>query len=510
MPVTDSAHTRWTHLNNLRTGFITRCEGFASLTLRKLCLPDGYDQYSSTLQHDWQSVGAQAVNHLSNKLMLALFAPSRPFFRLDPNAKLRKDMADAEVSEAQLAEVLSSGEVQAVKELDQSSSRPKLYEVLKHLIVTGNVLMYLGKDGMRVIGIKHYCVKRGVDGRVLEILLRECVKFDELEDGVQEYLQAQGKACADPDTKVNLYKWIKRNSDGSYSLTTWVDEIELKGADFIGKWPEEKMPYRALTWDLSDDSDYGTGLVEDYAGDYQALSALSEAQVQAAILASEFRWLVNPSGMTKAEDFTASQNGAAIPGNKDDISLIQSGKANDLQVIMAVGQDYIQRIGRGFLLGSAVTRDAERVTAVEMRMTAQELETSLGGAYSRLAVDMQKPITYWLLDRIKLKLGGSNLEPVIVTGLDALSRSGDLENLAMFLNDLAGLAQLPPAVQARLNIEIIISRFAAGRSVSTIGLLKPEAQVQQEQQQAQDQALQMQAQQAGIEVGAAQQLQGTK
>jgi hypothetical protein len=495
------AGQRWSELHGVRQGFINRCEGYASLTIRKLCLPEGYDQYSSDLQHDWQSVGAQAVNHLSNKLMLALFAPSRPFFRLDPTQAYLTKLAQAQIDKSTLSEALAAGEADAVKELDQSSSRPKLYEILKHLVVTGNCLMILGKDGMRVMGIKHYCVKRAADGKILEILIRECVKFDELDPEAQAELFSAGYQ---PDTKVDLFKWVCRNSAGKFELKTFVGNIKLSKA-FEGSWPEDQCPYRALTWDLADDSDYGTGLVEDYAGDFQALSALSEAQVTAAILASEFRWLVNPAGMTKAEDFTNSVNGSAIPGVEGDVHLIQSGKAQDLQVIQAVNADYIQRIGRGFLLGSAVTRNAERVTAVEMRMQAEELETSLGGAYSRLAVDLQKPICFWLLKRINLTFNGKEFQPVVVTGLDALSRSGDLENLKLFLGDLAAVSQLPPGLQSLLRLRSLAQAFASARGIKSTEFLKTDEEVQQEAQAQQQQALQQQAQSAGIDAAAQQQ-----
>lgn len=506
MPHASIASQRWGELDGLRQGFIRRCEGYAAFTLRKLCLPEGYDQNNDDLQHDWQSVGAQAVNHLSNKLMLALFAPSRPFFRLDPTHEFRKELSDSGVNMAELAEVLSSGEADAVKELDQSSSRPKLYELLKHLVVTGNTLMVLSKEGMRVMGIKTYCVKRGVDGSLLELLIREQVMFDELDMAAQAELAAGGHAW-DNSKKVCLYKWIRRQPNGNYALTTWVDDIQLSPA-FSGTWPEAKLPYRVLTWDLADNSDYGTGLVEDYNGSFHALSTLSEAEVTAAVLASEFRWLVNPSGQTKAEDFTLSANGSALPGNPGDINLVQSGKAQDLAVIGTVAEKYIQIIGRGFLMGSAVTRDAERVTAVEMRMTAQELETSLGGAYSRLAADMQKPIALWLLARLKLDLNGKQFTPVVVTGLDALSRSGDLENMALFLNDLAGVASLPPALQGMLKLRELAQMFAAARGVKSSQFLKSDEEIQAEQAAAQEQQIQQQALSAGVDAAAQQQAQG--
>lgn len=121
------------------------------------------------------------------------------------------------------------------------------------------------------------------------------------------------------------------------------------------------MPYKVITWQLADNADYGSGLVEDYAGDFAAMSAMSEAQVRAAILACEFRWLVNPAGFTKPEDLEESENGAALPGNENDITPLTPGTGNNLQIIANVLESYVRRIGQGFLLASAVTRDAERV-----------------------------------------------------------------------------------------------------------------------------------------------------
>lgn len=499
MARTSTAGRRWTELHGIRNGFIKRCEGFASLTIRKLCLPEGYDQYSSDLQHDWQSVGAQSVNHLSNKLMLALFAPSRPFFRLDPSAAVKAQVAEAGADLTELTETLSVAEADAVRELDQSASRPKLYETLKHLVVTGNCLMVLQEPGMRIVGIKHYVVKRDVEGRVLEIILRDCVKYDELDVAVQAELFIHNYL---PDTKCELFKWIRRQPNGKYTLDTFVGDQQLSDK-FSGSWPEDKLPYRALTWDLADDSDYGTGLVEDYAGDFQALSAMSQATVEAAILASEFRWLVNPAGQTKVEDIVNSRNGQALPGVQGDVSIIQSEAANNLSVLQNVASDYIQRIGRGFLLGSQITRQAERVTAVEIRMQAEELETSLGGAYSRLAVDMQTPICLWLLKRINLRFKNTELTPVIVTGLDALSRSGDLDNLKMALADLAAVASLPPALQNLLKLRAVANLVFAARGVKVSGILKSDDELAAEQRAQQDAQLQAEAMSAGVQQAAA-------
>ena len=481
------ASSRWGQLDGARTGILNRCERYAEHTLPKICPPAGYDQNSQELSHEWQAVGAQSVNHLANKMMLALFAPSRPFFRYQANAELAAELEGLGVDAGALAEALSKGERDAVQALDGMAARPKLYEALKHLIITGNVMLILGKEGIRIVGIKRYVCKRNVEGKVVEAMLREELMFDELAPKVQAYLIQIGihKPERDKASKVCLYKWIRWDSkSGDYHMTQHVDATPLP-AEFGGKWPADKLPYRCLTWDLADESDYGTGLVEDYAGDFSALSTLSRAQIESAILSSEFRWLVNPGGMTKPEDLQNSENGAALPGMKDDISLVQAGKVGELQVIQNIAGDYIQRIGRGFLLGSAVTRDAERVTAEEIRLQAQELETSLGGGYSRLAVDFQKPMAFWLTDMIGLSLKGNKIKPVVITGLDALSRNGDIEALKLYLSDLAAVTQLPPMLQNMLRLRSIATKLAAGRGIASSEVLLTDEEIAQNNQAAQ-------------------------
>ena len=491
-----TAESNWQALTAKRTAFMDRCELYASYTLPKICPPRGYDQNTHELSHDYQAVGAQATNHLANKIMLSLFAPSRPFFRADPDDKMAASFAEQQITPATVAEALAQAEKAAVNKLDRMALRPKLYEVIKHLIITGNVLYYMHEKESRVIGLNKYLVRRSPSGRIVEFMIGDRVRVDELSEAVQRAMQPRRNA----DDEVNHYRWFTRKGD-DFVMTQWIDSQRLPD-NFNGKWSEETCPYRVLTWDLSDGADYGTGLVEDYSADFAGLSALSRAQVVGAVLASEFRWLVNPAGMTKPEDFEASQNGSAIPGNEGDIVLIQSGKANDLQVTLNLSTEYVNRIGRGFLLGASLVRNAERVTAEEIRLLANELETALGGAYSRLAVDIQLPMARWLMDMIGLTMNGSGFQPTIVTGLEALSRNGDLEELKALFMDLALVAQLPEVLQGRLQMEEVMKAFAAARRVQIASLFKSEQQLQQEQQAAQQRQIEQAAAAGAIDASA--------
>ena len=473
----NSASELWMACSGQRTGLITRVERYAALTIPKVCYPDNYDSDSTDESHDYQSIGAQAVNHLSNKLMLAMFAPSRPFAKLQAGAKAKKQAEAMKLTETQLEGILANGERQAIKELDARGQRPKLFAVMRHLVVAGNVLLVLEKRGMRVIGLKNYVVKRNIWGEVMHLCIKENVKFDELDKDIIKMYRKQFH----DDTKVEFYKWIKREDNGSYTMTQWVNEYRLPVA-FDGRWPADKLPYQAVTWDIADESDYGTGLVEEYVGDFEALSVLSESVVDGAVLGTEFRFMVNPTGQTSIEDMNNSENGDALPGLPADVAPTQGGNPIAIQVANETLDKYERRVSRGFLMGSAVIRDAERVTQEEVRMTAQELETSYGGVYSTLAGSLQKPVARWLFDAIKLDLNGADLEVTIVTGLDALSRNGDLENFRMAMGDMASVVNVPPELAARMKWEDVASFIGQGRNIDLSRFIMTDAEYSQVQQ----------------------------
>jgi hypothetical protein len=474
-----TAQQVWGELDGNKQALMTRVERYASLTIPKLCLPGGFDVESTDQTHDYQSIGAQATNHLTNKVMLALFAPSRPFFRVDANKELREELAANGLEPNAIVAALGQVERDAAKELDARGQRPKLYTCVRHLIVTGNALLVLGKDSMRVMGLRYWCVKRNANGDVHTGIIKERVKFDELEPAVQ-------KAVATPHhdaTEVDHYRWITKDG-GDYRMTQWVNDQKLP-PQFDGKWPADKMPYRFLTWDLADESDYGTGLVEEYSGDFEAVSILSEAIVDGAVLGTEYRWLVDPTGMTSADDLNASENGDALPGKKDDVTPTQGGSPQAITVADNVLARYERRIALGFLMQSMVTRDAERVTAEEIRATAMELETAFGGVYSGLGNTIQLPVANWLLDAVGSSIAGTKLRLSIITGLDALSRNGDLENLRLALADLAQISALPPELQGRIKFKAIADYIGNGRGIDLAPFLKSEQEYEAYLQQMQ-------------------------
>jgi hypothetical protein len=153
---------------------------------------------------------------------------------------------------------------------------------------------------------------------------------------------------------------------------------------------------------------------------------------------------------------------------------------------MLVIKEYVNRLGRGFIMTSAVTRDAERVTAEEIRLLAGELENGLGGGYSRLAVDLQRPLGLFLMALNKFRVKDKEIELTVVTGLDALSRNGDLENLRGWLDDIMKLNAAGPEITRPLNLTALYRDLASPRGITEYLRDPEEIKAEQDEQAARE------------------------
>jgi len=472
---------------------MTRLEGYASVTLPVVLLPDNVDQTSNSIQYDWSSVGAQAVNNLANRFALNLFRPGVPFFRLDLSTEMAAQLAESGVPEQDTREVLVAAEQQGMRVMDREALRPKLVEGFENLVVLGNVLMDTETE-LDFINLRNYVVRRSLSGKPMEILIHFKLLKDELEDDVRGLIRNK----RDDETVSFVRHYIR---DGKrWFLKQYVDTTYVESGD--QDWSLEDFPLHPLTWRLAKNQHYGTGLVEDYSGDFSTLSNLSEAEVKLALLMSDYRWLVNYSSGTNIEDFRRTRTGDAMMGRDGDVAVVSAGTmGQNLQYVSAAAERVVRRIGAGFMLGSATTRQAERVTAEEMRQQAQELEVALGGAYSRLAVDMQVPIVAYLMAKVKVNVKGETIVPTIITGMDALSRNAEAQQLDSFIARISTLGTLPDDVRARIKLGEILSTMAAASGLPSTRFVLSDEEAAEAQRAAQAQQAQQAAQQGLIDGG---------
>jgi hypothetical protein len=195
--------------------------------------------------------------------------------------------------------------------------------------------------------------------------------------------------------------------------------------------------------------------------------------------------------MTKARTISNAPNLAVRAGVGDDVSVIQVEKFNDFRVARETLESIERRLAAAFLLNQSVQRDAERVTAEEIRLMANELETSLGGIYSLLSHELQLPLVKRIISVLEKteklpQLPEGVVEPVIITGFEALGRGNDANKLATFLQTATQILG-PEAVIGYVNTSDVLKRLGVGFGIDMKGLIKTEEQVQQERQEFQRQ-----------------------
>ena len=489
----DALDHRWTTLDGRKGDLHDRNEKYARWTLPYV-YPDENSK-EQELATDKDSIGARAVNHLSNRVVDIMFPASRPFLRLELDEAASAELQSAGVPLEEVDKSLIKAEKRSVRDLDAMGHRNAATLAVKYAIITGNGLMYY-PEGKRhkaqVYNTRDYCVVRDVSGTVIELITRDCKVFETLSEDVQSQLVASDKVKKyDDDSKVSLYTSIKLDETSSkFKVRQAADKVELTIND--NTYAREDLPWIPLTWNLVRGEDYGRGMVEDYRGAFGAISVLSQALLEGIIAAAEVKFLVNPASIVDIKALNQSANGTYHSGREGDVVSVKSDKHLDMQAVSQAIENYTRQISQAFLLNSGSTRDAERVTAEEIRADARELETSFGGIYSRFTEDWQKPVAVLLLKRQKIQLGEDTIFPTIVTGLDTLSRLGDLDNYRLFMQDLSLVASIPEPMQAVLDIQGLMIFVGNNRGLDYSKFVKSREVVQAEQEAAQQQLQQQQ------------------
>lgn len=517
---------RWTELTG-NAEYVARCldaEQYSEWTD-----PTLFPQTSTTSERfpvAADALGAQVVNHLANKTADVLFPASRPYLRLKmpqqvdgileavgeaatTGAQIPPEQAAAVQGQAKKLELELNRIEQATQDdLIMLGYRASSAPACKHLIVVGNVCIWhpetVGPGSYaRVITLRDYVVVRDAAGIVIEFMTRLTQSFGTLPDAVRAQIRSErGRSAPRDETATPVYTHGLL-IDGKYEVQQYIDKIAINGMH--KSYPTDELPWLFLTWDRAHGRAYGTSLVAQFAGAFSAIEALSKSLRNISIVAGDIKIFVDPMSGIDVQAVNASASGTYHSGNPQHIGTPQFNKSQDVQFMLSMIERHTKQIAQSFLLMSAVTRDAERVTAEEIRRDAEELEKSNGGVYSRLAAEWQYPLAILQLRRVGYDPDMYQTKPIIVTGMASLSRASELDNLRMAFIDLAALNSVPEDVRARMRLDEVIQMIFIGRQVPHTKLIRPEAEVQAQMKAQQEAAMQqIQAQNQGrIEAEAA-------
>jgi len=433
-------------------------------------------------------MGARGVNNLSSKLLLALMPPNQAFFRLMLDDFALQELTGSDQMRTEVEKALGQIERAVQTQIETGATRVSAFEAIKQLLVAGNVAAYVQPGGgLRVYRLDKYVVKRDPSGNVIEAIIHEKVSPLALPEELQKKLGETSRGVQD---SIDLYTWIKRKGD-KYLVHQEAKNNKVPGSD--GEWPIDKTPFLFLRWAKIDGEDYGRGHVEEYIGDLRTTEGLQRAIVEGTAAAAKVLFLVNPNGITQERTITEAPNCAVRSGNKEDIGVLQVEKYNDFRVALETIQRTEIRLAQAFLLTSSVQRDAERVTAEEIRVMASELEDALGGVYSILAQEFQLPYVRRLMFQMEQdgklpSLPQDLVKPSIITGMEALGRGHDLNRLMMFANVVNSLIG-PQALASFGKPGKLIQRAGVALSIDTSDIIKSDEELQQEQAQARQQQM---------------------
>ena len=478
-------------LRTIRDKYRDRAREYAKLTIPSL-VPEVEETDSVEFQHDYNTEGAKLVNSLANTYVQTLFPAGMSHVKLIMEQEQFKAMEKQGTSKASIEEIFGLIERNHRYRFETVGSRPVMLDMMKHLIVAGNYLLYKPKDG-KLMGyaIDEFMVLRSLDGQVEEVITEDKKFIATLDPEIRSQVVAEMNM--DPDdvsTTVTLYTWIRRDPD---NRDKWVSDQSVEGIP-VGQqnsYTTESMRWIPVMWNRTRREMYGRGLVEEHYGSLWTLSILSEAMAVGCVSLADIKYLVRPGSLVNVQELNAAASGTFHYGEADDINAISTDRSRDIVMIKDVIDTYKRHLAEVFMYLPGTMRDAERVTAEENRLRAAALERAHGGVYSQLAEGVQKPygqLLLWEMNVSGLEQDGIKLQ--ITTGADALSRGSENDKINHWLSDLSNLGAVPPAILGTFKLNEFVKKTAAGRDVDAQAFVMNEQEQAQANQAMQDQLAQ--------------------
>lgn len=498
-----SLEHEYSALETYRDPYLQAARDNAILTIPALIPPEdnGVRKQRKTFRQPDDSIGARGVNNLASKLLIATLPSGAPVFRLVINdikvknelraAKMGPDEKQTGLAEVQKA--LSEVERAGMQEIDASGIRSPAFIMYQHMLVAGNYAVYIDPDTGQMRGwpLHSYVVSRDRMGHVLKGIIKEVQAFGSLSPSMQELVKAKRRMAAldaggevDLEQECTVFTCVRRTARNRMEVWQEIDGVLVEGSQ--GSFSSTTCPYMFLRFYAVDGEDYGRAYVSDLYGDLFNANELRRAITTFSRAAAKVVYLVKSNATTKPAALTKAKSGDFVSGNPDDVVALSIDKTQDFNVARAVLGEITAALEISFLLNSAVQRNAERVTATEVRAVMEELDAGLGGVQALLATEFLLPFVILTLARMKRKrivdLPKDVVRPSIVVGIAALGRSQDLQALITAMNALAALNSVPAEFRERIRKSEFLFRVFASAGADVDGLFMEDEEFQEFQQ----------------------------
>lgn len=502
----ENAQAVYDRLAGPRTAVCDMARRMAELTLPFSFPPLGYIP-GDDLPGNNQSIGAQCVNTLVSKVVTVALPDNQPAMKIKAIEYLMSEELQADPD--RWTAVMAATKRLAISHTEMLQTiqlATRLIEYDRQLFVAGNVLWkHLKRRGPRAIRCEYYVVKRNKEGVPLLIIHKECANIQGLSKEHVDFIKATPEGAemfkdnkAEWEREVDIYccQKLKVSGDGEgeddMSYIYWE---EWEGHLLPGTSVETDFdtPVMHAGWLIPiDEKDWGPSYCEMYRGDLYSVESHASALNDIDAAAAFSLFFVKPGSSTSIKQFREADNLSTLPGDASDITMLRTDKNGDASIAANGMEGISKRLSAAFLLQSSIQRSGERVTAEEIKRLGQELDKALGGLYTQIAQGNHRNIIMramrlnedanpklWQIDKKQVKVD-------VITGLEALGDDIAAQELMEW-----GAEMKTWATEGIKQVDVngYGDQLASLKGIKVTGVLKPKAQVAQEDQQLQQQAV---------------------
>lgn len=504
VPEVGNASSRYEKLMGERGIILEAAYRNAKLTLPNLIKET--KNSNDVSQFPWQNVGSQGVGHLASNFNLSLFPSSGiSFFSLLPDKIVIDNLVtffkqqgmDGDAYRTKLESAAAALERKVMFMFDKLSIRAKMHKAFEHLIVTGNVLLYVGEDETFLYPMDRYVLRRSAGGKVLEILIKEQYYPDQIP---QKFLQQHFMENPE-DQRESFNRDIEVTTRVHYDYHSglcffWQECFNKLIPDSQSSCPINASPFIPMRYDSNDNSAYAEGLISHLFGTLVRLDGTTQSTSIGYAAAMRLLYLIDPAASFTPDRLKKAKRMDCFYGRADHISVVQGGKHQDLAASKVYEESLKNDLQMRFSMPIALQRSGERVTATEIQILSNQLESVSAGFFSLFASECQIPLVNRLLhlgkkqgmptlDQIE-EFKDENGEPLIqikpITGLAALQRNDDLQRLMQFVQILQQLPQ--ETIPTFLNMSELIQRISTALGVNVNNLVYSDEQIAERNAQA--------------------------
>lgn len=440
-----------------------------------------------------ESVGAECLNNFVSQISRLAFPEDGAFYRA--KAKEENTPNLDKLSSTAQEEIFRKFEERGMYQLKVRKLSRYKFQLMLQLLGLGNVTWHLPKErqDMQVFDLNDVAVRRTPKGDVADIIIRDKTDFQFLSKSTREYLKQNKKNYKDTDC-VHMYTHVYLNKHNKYSICYSVDDIELPtDENFYSAMDKE---YHASAINLVRGSHYGTGIVGQYLPIIHKVNVYADSNTDVAVSGSLVNWGVDPAANLRPNDWANREQGQAFALKQNQVFPLVSQVGQHLQLAQSAKAELVATLHRVFLMFTAIQRDAERVTAEEIRLVANKLEETHSGLYTLIAESLQRPLALnaiALVDDEELAPYKNEIDVSLVTAIETMSRSAELNSILSALNDTSIFNNVPPQVVEQLKVNDITKRIFINHNLPIGNFVKSDEEVQQERQQMADAAAQQAA-----------------